>query len=368
MKKIVILIIIIIIGVVGYLVFSNKPEKKQTNRKVKSVPVKRDSILVKIEETGTIQPKREVEIKSEISGKVQKFFVDEGDFVSEGDLIAEIIPDYNQAKTITNVKSNLKLARIRLKNAEKDYEKRKDLYEKEYISQDELDQAKDSYEEAKINYQSALQTYESIEDIDTESEVNKIIASSEGTVIQRLVEEGEKVVSSAGNFSEGTSILKLADLSQMIVESSINEVDISKIYENQKVEIQVDAFPYKKYHGKIVKIAAMAVQQNNVKVFPFEIKILNKNTKLRPGMTANVTIIGEKRKNIITVPIRALFSNQDNEDIVYTVENDTISGEKLVKTGINDYQKVEIIKGLKDNQKVSLEEPVSKKPQKGFRK
>jgi HlyD family secretion protein len=138
-------------------------------------------------------------------------------------------------------------------------------------------------------------------------------------------------------------------------------VDISKIEKEMKVKIQVDAYPYEEYSGSISKIAAMAITHNNVKVFPVEIEINNVDEKLKPGMTANITIIGEERKDIIVVPIRCIFSDEEGQDIVYKVVNDTIGENIPIKTGINNFQQVEIIEGLAIGDSISFTEPKDNK-------
>ncbi|MBW6516258.1 MAG: efflux RND transporter periplasmic adaptor subunit [Candidatus Cloacimonetes bacterium] len=357
MKKFLIIIgIIIIIIVIISFAFRGKQtgEHQQT---VRSVEVRKGSISVVLEETGEIQPIREIDIKSRISGKVIKFFVDEGDFVNNGDIIAEIEPDFNQANQIANIRNNLHLSRIRLDNAQKDYDRKQTLFERQFIAKDEVDNALDDLETATINYQSALQQFELIQEIDTEGNVSRIFSTASGTVIQKMVEEGEMVISSTSSFSDGTVIVKLADLNQMVVNSFINEVDIAKVYLTQQARIQVDAFPYETFTGVVSKIGAMAVTRNNVKVFPIEIRIIERETPLMPGMTANVTIFGETKEDIIVIPIRAIFSDEEGQDIVYKVVNDSISTGTLIKTGINDFQQVEIIEGLAEGEKVSLIEP-----------
>ena len=359
MKKFLIItgIVIVIVIVIGAISSKKKKSGKAAAEKVKFHLVEKGMITVKLEETGDIHPIKEIEVKSKISGKILKFFVDEGDFVNKNDLIAEIEPDYNQAETISRVKNTLDLSDLRLKNAQRDLSDKQELFNASYISQKELDSYKDALTEAEINYKSALQQYALIKEIETEENVSKIISTASGTVIQRSIEEGEMVVSNTNSYSAGTVILKLADLKRMIVESRINEVDISKIRNNQRVEIQVDAYPYEKYTGNITKIAAMAVTYNNVKVFPIEIEIKNVDDKLKPGMTANITIIGEKRKDILVVPIRCIFSDEDGQDIVYKVVNDTIGESITVKTGINNFQQVEIIEGIAEGDSISFTEP-----------
>lgn len=316
--------------------------------------VKTGSITVKLEETGEIRPIKEIDIKSKVSGKIIKLMVEEGDFVNNGDVIATIEPDYNQAERIANVKSNLTLSEIRLRNARKTMKDRTDL--KAYISDDEFTTAEDNLIEATLNYQNAVSQYDLIKEIEADGNASKLISSASGTVILKPVEEGEMVVAGSGAYSEGTVIVKLADLERMVVSSRINEVDIAKVVKGQKVSIKLDAFPYEDFSGKINKIAAMAISYNNVKVFPIEVEIEDVSEQIRPGMTANITIIGDDKQDIVVVPIRTIFSDDNGLDIVYQVKNDTIFGSKIVKTGINDFQKVEIIEGIAAGDTISLVE------------
>ena len=358
MKKFFIILGIIIAIIVVIMIL--KPKKRLDfagNREVKSHVVENGTIVVKLEETGEIRPIKEIEIKSKISGKIVKFFFEEGDYVNSSDIIAEIEPDYSQAETIARLKTNLELAQIRLENAEEDFIEKQKLFEKNYISQNGFDDVSDEQKRAQLAYQSALNQYELIKEIETENNVSKIVSGASGTIIQKPVEEGEMVVSNAGSYSAGTVIIKLADLERMLVTTQINEVDISKVEKEQKVKIQVDAYPYEKYSGTIKKIAAMAITHNNVKAFPIEIEIDKVDEKLKPGMTANVTIIGEKREDIVVVPIRCIFSDEDGQDIIYRVVNDSIGKSQMVKTGINNFQQVEIIEGVIVGDSISLSEP-----------
>lgn len=355
MKKILLLSIMIVILFSGC---SIKKSEKKIKQDIETNIVESGEIVVKLEETGEINPIKEIHIKSKVSGKVLHFFVEEGDFVEAGDVIAQIEPDYNQAETISRIKNNLELAKIRKDNAEENYLEKVELFEKEFLSANELDDYEDAFEESKINYKSALQQFELIKEIDTSENVTNILSSASGTVIQRLVEEGEMVIASTSSFSEGTVVLKLADLARMVAKSRINEVDISKIEKGQKVNIQVDAYPYESYTGHISKISAMATDYNNIKVFQIEIEIENVDPKLKPGMTANITIMGEKKSDIVVIPIRAIFSNDDGDDIVYKVTQDTIYTPTNIRTGINDFQKVEIIEGLAVGDTITFSEPI----------
>lgn len=356
-----IIIILLTVLLISCNASKGKKDRSKFGGKDKNHKVELGTIVIKLEETGEIQPIREIEQKSQVSGELVKFFVEEGDFINKGDLIAEIEPDFSQAEAILRVNSNLKLAEIELENAKEKYNKRKALFADNYISETELDNYKDAYTTAQINYDSALQQYELVKEIESDNNLSKLYSTASGTIIQKSVEEGEMVVSSSGSYSAGTVILKLADLSRMIVNTKINEVDISKIEIGMKVNIQVDAYPYEDFNGKITKIAAMAINYNNVKVFPVEIELEEVDEKLKPGMTANITIIGEERKDIVVIPIRCIFSDDEGNDIVYKVKNDTIGSGDVVKTGINNFQEVEIIEGIAVGDTISTKEPESEK-------
>jgi len=357
-KKKWIIILIIIVTLVSGIVFLNKNKKPVVKKTIETIEAELGEISIKIEETGEIQPIKEIAIKSKISGKIIKLYVQENDYVKIGDLIAEIEPDYNQARTISSVKNELKIAEIRLRNAEKSLNDSKSLFEKNFISKQEFDDVNDELEKAKLDYNITLDQYNLMKEIDTSNNISKVYATASGTVIERNVEEGEMVVSSTSSYNEGTVLLKVADITQMLVNTTINEVDIAKIRMNQVCDIRIDAFPYDSYSGYISKIAAKASTDNNVKVFPIEIIIERKDQRLKPGLSANVTIFGEKRTNIVTVPIRAIFSDESGNDIIYYATKDSIKNSQPVKLGINDLQKVEIIEGLKAGQRISLQEPI----------
>ncbi|MDD2250540.1 MAG: efflux RND transporter periplasmic adaptor subunit [Candidatus Cloacimonetes bacterium] len=374
------IIIGIIVLIVAGLLFAKSCGKKKQPEKVQSTEeetytVNRGDISSRIEITGEVQPKAMVSLKSKVSGKIVKFYADENDYVTSGQIIADIEPDYNQANTLFNTKAMLQKAEINLKNARKDLADKTVLLKKQFISQEEYDKASDALQEAEIEYAQASSQYEMIRDLDVPGKVTHVYATSSGIVIERNINEGEMVQSSLTSYGEGTVIMKIADLNQMIIKSNINEVDISKFKLSQNAEISLDALPYEKYEGRVVRIAPQAIIENNAKVFPIEISI-NTNGKIaKPGMTANVTILADSRENVLVIPIRAVFSNDKNQDIVYLVTGNTTSTpatkandkEKTsatpnyvstpIKLGTNDLLQVEVIEGLKEGDIILLNEP-----------
>ncbi len=337
--------------------------------------VARGDIINKIEITGEIQPQTVVSLKSRVSGKIVRFYANENDYVRSGQIIADIEPDYNQANTLFSTRAQLEQAEIRLRNARQDLDAKRQLLENDYISREVFEAAEDELQSAQIAHQQASSQYEMIRDLDTGGRVTHVYATSSGVCIERKINEGEMVQSSITSYGEGTVIMKIADLSHMIVKSNINEVDIAKFSVGQEAEISLDALPYENFVGQVVKIAPQAITENNAKVFPVEISINATGEKVKPGMTANVSILGEKREDVLVVPIRAIFSNENNEDIVYVAPAKADSTAKaapkatpmgmpkatgtprVVKLGSNDMQQVEIISGLKEGEVILLNDP-----------
>jgi len=357
MKKYIVIGIAVIIAVVLIIIFT-RGKAEVEKKDIPKVTVKRGNIVVRIDETGEIQPKTTVEIKSKVSGKVVKLYVQENDSVRIGQLIADVEPDYNQARTIAAIKNDLRSSEIRHKDAQKNLQEGERLFNGNFISEIDYERLQDELEKAELDLELAQQQYLLIEDIETRDNLSKIYSTATGTVIERKVEEGEMVQSSNTTFGEGTVILSVADLSDMIVKSSINEVDIAKIAEKFAAEVKIDAFPYDSFTGVISKISASAKNENNVKVFPIEIEITQKDKRLRPGLSANVTIFGESKEDILVIPIRTIFSDSQGNDVVYKVVGDTIqTTATVIKTGINDLQFVEVYEGLEEDDDISLSEP-----------
>ncbi len=354
-KKIIVLLILALLMSCSFKKIKKhrKPKKKKNDFYV----VKKGSIQVKLEESGIIEPLKIIEIKSIISGKIVEEFFEVGDFIQKGDTIALIEPDFNQASEIFNIKHNLELKKMNLDNLQKEYEYKRKMYQKKFISEQDWLSFKTSVRQAEISYQLSKQQYDLVKNINFENKITPLIADVSGAVLEKLIEEGETVTSSMSNFNSGTPIYRIADITKLVINLNINEIDIGKIWKNQKAEVNVDAFPYQTFNAKITNVGIMAQKNGSIQAFPVRLEIEDTNQKLKPGMTANVTIFGTKRDNIIIVPIRTIFSDEDENDIVYKIESDSTIVKTEVKTGINDLENVEIIKGLKVGDKISYTEP-----------
>lgn len=365
-KKWILIIGIVLLVLLGlFLLFGRKSTsaKEMPATAAASHIVAKGDIASKIEISGEVRPETVVAIKSRVSGKIVKFYAQENDYVKAGQIIADIEPDYTQANTLFNTKASLQLAELALEKANKEYRDSEQLLAKGYVSASDHEQKQDALRNAQIQYEQASRQYEMIRDLDVPGKVTHVYATTSGTVIERAVNEGEMVSSSINSFGEGTVVMRIADLNKMIVKSNINEVDINKFRLGQKAEILLDALPYEEFRGEIVKIAPMAIVENNAKVFPVEISINASGKLVKPGMTAAISIKGDVREQVLVVPIAAVFADEQNNDIVYVLPaKDSKSAgtqpkPRVVKLGANDFQMVEIISGLEEGEEISLEEP-----------
>jgi len=358
MKKFVwiIIVVVIIVVVVVSVTGKKKTTEQEGGKKTPTAVAKIDDISIVLDEVGEIRPVKEVNVKSKLSGRISKMFVEEGEPIHVGDIIAEIEPDMAQAQTLSRIKSTLKTTEINLENAQKDYESSKELYDKSLISDEEWRDAQNALKLGQISYDSALEQYKLVEEIGITETNMKVTAPVSGMIIHKNVEEGEMVVSSE-SYSGGTVLITIADLSQMIILTDINEVDIGKISLGREAKITIDAFPDKKFGGEIIHISPMAaIGNNNIRTFQVKVSIEDNLKEIRPGMSANVTIIGKTRKEVVTIPIQAIFQDENGNDVVYIVKSDTLISSAIVKTGINDLQKVEILEGVAEGDTISLVE------------
>jgi HlyD family secretion protein len=325
-------------------------------------------VSVTLNETGVIQPKAAVLVKSKVSGKIKTLNVEEGQSVRKGDVLATVEPDMAQARTVASLKSSYGRARVDMERARQDYDRDRELHNAGHISDEELQLTKDAYDIALIEYQSAQEEMKLAREdgvtMELEAEAPElldVVAPASGTVILVEIEEGEIVTSGALSYTSGSTLMTIADLKDMQIKAGVNEVDVGKIRDGQDVSIDVDAYPNVAFHGVITHIAPAARDDQGVKIFDVEIDITDSDQRLRPGMTANITIQGDHSEGVVTVPIESVFK-KDGRYVVYVFdgsENEPV--EREVETGISNISKVEVKNGLSEGDVVALYDPVLEK-------
>ena len=364
-----------------------------------SDPVKDDTPLgkaaladvqVEVLDVGTVEPEVKVDVKSALSGKVVELPVREGDVVKKGQLIAAIEPDVNQAQTLAGVRRGVNQAEIDFADAAKDYAAQQELLKNGLISEEAHRAAETRYKTMReeldaAREKSAIMASSGVPVSTTADQRINITAPMDGVVITRPVELGE-AVTGAGSFNAGTVIVTVADLSTMLVKAGINEVDIGKVRLGAPVTVTLDAYPKVRFPAKVSRIAPAARLADQVKVFDVEISLDAQGKELRTGMTANVSIKGEKAARVLAVPVESVFHREDGE-VVYVKKAATLAGdgkspapkatpnpreawkqrfeERKVETGIASLANVQIVSGLVAGEEVALEDPTKPKKKEG---
>ena len=315
-KKIIIsaAILVVIAGVV--LVLSLFSRNKNDISKYEKKAIDKGNIEALVITTGSLNPVTTVDVGSQVSGRIDKLYVDYNSQVKEDQVIAEL----DQSQFITQVKQNeanyqsaeasLEKAKITLENTKKKYDRALNLFEKDLISFEEKETIETQYYSARADIQSSEARLEQAESQLDSSKVDltyTIIRSPiEGIVINRRVNIGQTV---AASFQAPVLFQIANDLSKMQVECSVDEADIGKVKEGQKVRFTVDAFPDENFTGKVSQVRYSPEIVQNVVTYTTIVEVNNPEMKLRPGMTATASVVTGEAKNVLRVPNSALRFN-----------------------------------------------------------
>ncbi|WP_225036807.1 efflux RND transporter periplasmic adaptor subunit [Winogradskyella sp. SM1960] len=369
-KTIILLIAIVaVFGVSLYYLWQKNQEDPITYT---SESPTEETIIVKTVATGSIVPKEEILIKPNISGVIEEIFIDAGEYVEQGDLIAQIkvIPN---ASSLTSAKNNiasnqtaLQTARINLQTQQASYDRQKALFDKGVISANDFEginnaylQAKQSVEQAKINVNSANQNYDIIKTGTTSGLGNiaqtQVRATVSGMVLDVPVKAGNQVIE-ANNFNEGTSIASIADIKQMIFEGKVDESEVGKIKEGLPLEITVGAIENKSFDAVLDYIAPKGIAENGA--IQFEIKgTLKKidSTFIRAGLSANASIILDKAEKVLAIKEALVQYDKETKKPYVEIEiGDQKFERKDIALGISDGIFVEVKNGISKTDKIKV--------------
>lgn len=320
----------------------------------------RGPVHVFVEETGVVEPERQVIVKSPISGVVQKLAVREGDRVVAGQVLARVVPDIAQANSFARIRSEIAAAEITRDNAKQEWERGQALLPMNGITTEELARRHTTYLQAENQLRAAKDQLRLVEASGVtagEAQWATITAPAAGVIIKRGVEEGETVVGGTSTFGGGTELFTIADLSALRVKAAINEVDIGKVAVNDSVTLTVDAFPEDTVHGIVRLVPPAARQQERVRVFDVEVAVRGRFGVLRPGMTANVRIAGPARNDVVRVPVEAVFL-VEGKPVIYKVRG-TGASSTPVRLGLGDLTFVELLDGVAPGDSIALEDPIA---------
>lgn len=315
------------------------------------------SIEKKTVATGKVIPEDEVEVKPQVQGILESLFVEEGDFVSEGQLLAKIkvVADEGQ---LNGAKGRLANAKIVLKNAEIEYKRNKVLFDKEIISQQEFQSAELNYNRAKQDVKNAQSDYEIIKlgsAGGSASANTNVRATVSGTVLELPVKEGGQVIASNA-FNAGTTIAIIADLKKMIFEGKVDEAEVGKMQIGMPLSVSLGAIQDKTFDAKLKFIAPKGNEEQGAVQFKIEGDVtLDDNFFVRAGYSANASLVLERKDSILALPEALLQFDKSTEQAYVEIEVGEQKFErKDIEIGISDGINVEIISGVTLEDKIKV--------------
>lgn len=302
---------------------------------------------------GDIGPAEQVSVRPEINGLIQDLPVDIGDQVKKDSVLFTL----NDKELQTSKKSRLAEiagAQLQLEKSERNYKRSEQLFKEKLVSQELFDDSKTDFELAKNALERAETVLRQLEEQLTKT---KILAPFDCTVLTRPVSVGQ-AVSGSGGFNSGTEVMTIANLKNMIINTHINQADITRLKVNQEVEIEVEAVSGMKLSGIIERLAPQATVRNGIKGFATRIALKDLDPRVRPGMTANLSIPVAGADNVLTVPLSAVFT-EEAERFVLVKKGDGSLEKRPVTIGVADFFLVEIQSGLKPGEVVLIEPPAN---------
>ncbi len=349
---------VVLVALVIWLMSGGKKEEKVEFETAKVV---KQDIQTSITATGTIEPVTSVTVGTQVSGIVSKLYVDYNSEVKRGQIIAEL-DKTNLISELNRAKADLSSAQSTLNYETANYNRYKTLYEKGLVSANDYENARLTYDKAR---QTVASSKENVQKAQTNLGYATITSPIDGVVLSKSVEEGQTV---AASFNTPELFTIAQDLTDMRVIADIDEADIGGVKEGQRVSFTVDAFPDDKFEGEVTQVRQQATTESNVVTYEVVISAPNKDLKLKPGLTANVTIFTLEKNNVLAAPAKALrfmpneallSKDQKIEDVeaptkVWTMEGNTFKAH-AVQTGTTNGITTEIVSGISEGTEVLVD-------------
>ena len=307
--------------------------------------------------TGKLNPEEEIELKPQISGIVDQIFVEEGDLVRKGDLIAKIRVVPNE-QALGSAKSRINTARLSFENAQTLFNRNKTLFEKGVISKQDFENSELSLNQFKESYDQTKDDYQIIKrgSLSGGSSANtNIVAQIPGTILEIPVREGDQVIQS-NNFNAGTTIATIADMSKMIFEGKVDESEVGKLEEGKDIKVILGAINEKEFPAVLTFVAPKGIEENGAVQFTIKADVtIERSTKVRAGYSANAEIEIESKDSILVIKEALLQFNRITEKPFVELQNENGSfSKKNIEIGLSDGINVEILDGVEEGDKIKV--------------
>lgn len=352
-----ILVVVIILGLFGYTLFYlwNKSKEKPVVYKTEMPAY--NNIIKKTVATGSVVPRKEIEIKPVVSGIISSLYVEEGQMVKKGDLIAKIRLIPNMIN-LNNAMSRVDQAKINLEDAKRNYDRQFELLKKGVIAKADFDSYETKYNIAKEELQTARENLQLIKEGQIKKKgapTNTLVRSTiSGMVLDIPVEIGNQVIE-ANNFNAGTTIATVADMNDMIFKGKIDETEVGKIKLGMPLILTIGAIDNTKFDAVLTKIAPKGVEENGAIQFEIEADVKLKNNQfIRSGYSANADIVLDRAEHVLSIPEKLLHFEGDSVTYVEVETAPQQFKKRIIKTGLSDGLNIEIKSGIKEKEKIKV--------------
>jgi len=326
-------------------------EKEELPRRFVTEVAQRD-INYTIEVSGDVAPEVQLEVKSEVGGKIKALYVEPGQKVKKGQLLCEI-DDTDLRNEKASAETQMEGAQLSVDRAQLNYDRGKALFGRNLITQENFDNLESDLAMARNGLTRSQRSLQTVEDKIAKT---KITAPTDGTLLNVNVIEGQVVISAA-SVNSGTTLMMVADLSRLLLQTHVNQVDVARLHPGQKVTLRMESLRESEMEGKVSFIAPVASTKNGVKGFTVEANILNPSDQLRPGMTIQMSIPVAYAADVVAVPLAAVFKGANDNRIVYVVRDAAPPVEREVTLGVSSLDYAEIKSGLKAGERILMVEP-----------
>ena len=355
MKKFLLLLLIAGLGIGGWYAYGHRGTFASTgaediSEKFIARAEKRD-IDSTVEVSGDVTPAFQLDVKSEVGGRVKALHVVPGQTVREGDVLVEI-DDRDLLSEKESALTEIEGAKLTMQRAKNNFERGRELSESKLVSQEVFDNLNSEFAISQNGLTKAERKLQLVED---RLRKTKVLSPMDGTVLTAPVLEGQVVIAAA-SVNNGTTLMTIANLTKLLVEMQINQVDYRAITQDQVVKLRAESLKDIEMEAKIWRISPVATPKNSVKGFQVQAMIDKPNERLRPGMTVNVVIPIDRANDAVSVPISAVFRGEGRSKVVY-VRNGESTEKRQVKIGVTNTDFAQVISGVSEGEVILLVEP-----------